>query len=95
MTCASRNWCSFREILALKEFGEQARQDYSSICVYIYGIVDGRTAQVITHSVVGGRGDPVECVCFRDITAVISLTPFFEYDPILLFDSKFIQSSLF
>jgi len=53
--------------------------DYSSI--YVYGIVDGRFNKSIDVKGVGNREDEVYFVPFKDVTAVISDTPFIEYDP--------------
>jgi hypothetical protein len=54
------------------------QQGYSSI--YVYGIVDGKTDKQLD---VEGLGDnaQVYCVPFKDVTAVVSNTPFVEYDP--------------
>ena len=55
------------------------QQEYGSI--YIYGIVDGKINKVIHNNGVGDRNDEVYCVPFKDVTAVVSNTPFEEYDP--------------
>lgn len=53
--------------------------EYSSI--YIYGIVDGRVNKKINAKGLGDRGDEVYCIPFKDVTAIVSNTPFEEYDP--------------
>lgn len=49
--------------------------------VYVYGIVDGYVKDTICGDGVGSRGDEVYCVPQKDITAIVSDTPFQEYDP--------------
>jgi hypothetical protein len=55
------------------------QQEYSSI--YVYGIVDGKINKTISSDGMGNRHDAVYCVPFKDVTAIISNTPFQEYDP--------------
>jgi hypothetical protein len=54
------------------------QQEYSSI--YIYGIVDGRFNGDLSVEGISNNAQ-VYCVPFKDVTAVISNTPFIEYDP--------------
>lgn len=49
--------------------------------VYVYGIVDGQLHKEFKTLGIGDRGDKVSCVPFKDVTAIISYTPFEEYDP--------------
>jgi hypothetical protein len=49
--------------------------------VYIYGIIDGKVNKVFQNTGIGQRGDNVSCVHYKDVTAVVSPTPFEEYDP--------------
>lgn len=53
--------------------------EYNS--VYIYGIVDGRINKTLKTKGIGDRGDEVYCIHFKDVTAIVSNTPFEEYDP--------------
>jgi hypothetical protein len=52
---------------------------YTSL--YVYGIVEGTLSKVWPQQGIGGRNDDVYCVPYKDITAVVSNTPFEEYDP--------------
>jgi hypothetical protein len=49
--------------------------------IYIYGIVDGQVNKDFKESGVGDRNDKVYCIPFKDVTAIVSDTPFVEYDP--------------
>ena len=53
--------------------------DYNSL--YVYGIVDGKIHKTFTTAGIGNRGDKVFCVPFKDVSAIVSLSPFEEYDP--------------
>jgi hypothetical protein len=48
--------------------------------IYMYGIVDGRFTQVFECKGIGVQSD-VTCVPFKDVTAIVSRTPFVEYMP--------------
>ena len=52
--------------------------EYDSI--YIYGIVDGRLDKKLDSKGMGNESE-VYCVPFKDITAIVSNTPFEEYNP--------------
>jgi hypothetical protein len=52
---------------------------YNSI--YIYGIVNGKVNQSFSATGIGNRGDLVYCIPYKDVTAIVSNTPFQEYDP--------------
>jgi uncharacterized membrane-anchored protein YjiN (DUF445 family) len=54
-------------------------QEYGSI--YIYGIVEGKLNSAFNSVGVGERNDKVYCVSYKDVTAIVSNTPFEEYDP--------------
>jgi hypothetical protein len=49
--------------------------------IYIYGIVDGQVATTFDVTGIGDRKDEVYCIPFKDVTAIVSDTPFEEYDP--------------
>ncbi len=53
-------------------------EEHSS--VYIYGIIDGRINKMLNVEGIS-NDNQVYCVPFKDITAVVSSTPFVEYDP--------------
>ena len=55
-------------------------QDEEHSSIYIYGIVDGRVNKMLNAECIG-NSNQVYCVPFKDITAVVSNTPFIEYDP--------------
>lgn len=52
---------------------------YNSI--YVYGIVDGQIRKEFRALGIGNREDKISCVPFKDVTAIVSYTPFQEYDP--------------
>lgn len=52
--------------------------EYESI--YVYGIVDGRLNEKLESKAIGNESE-VYCVPFKDVTAVVSNTPFEEYMP--------------
>jgi uncharacterized membrane-anchored protein YjiN (DUF445 family) len=54
-------------------------QEYESI--YIYGIAEGKLNKEFSSCGVGDRNDKVYCVSYKDVTAIVSNTPFEEYDP--------------
>jgi hypothetical protein len=49
--------------------------------IYIYGIVDGQVHQNFQVLGIGAREEKVYCIPFKDVTAIVSDTPFEEYDP--------------
>jgi hypothetical protein len=49
--------------------------------LYVYGVVDGRFTKRIQGCGIGNRQDDVVAVPFKDVTAIVSETPFEEYDP--------------
>jgi hypothetical protein len=49
--------------------------------IYIYGIVDGQANVSFNVPGIGDRNDTVYCIPFKDVTAIVSETPFEEYDP--------------
>ena len=53
--------------------------EYNSL--YIYGVVDGKVTSTFKNMGIGGRSDSVYCIPFKDISLVVSDTPFQEYDP--------------
>jgi hypothetical protein len=53
--------------------------EYTSL--YVYAIVDGKVRQKVACSGMGARNDEVFGVPFKDVSAIVSLTPFVEYDP--------------
>lgn len=53
--------------------------EYDSI--YIYGIVDRRIDKTFNVKGIGNKEDEVYCIPFKDVTAIVSNTPFEEYDP--------------
>jgi hypothetical protein len=55
------------------------QQEYCSI--YIYGIVDGRFNIGLNVKGISNDNDQAYCVPFKDVTAIVSNTPFIEYDP--------------
>jgi hypothetical protein len=52
---------------------------YNSI--YIYGIVDGRIKENLDVRGIGTRDNEVFNIPYKDVTAIVSNTPFEEYDP--------------
>jgi hypothetical protein len=57
----------------------QELPEYTSM--YVYGIVDGSTTKEFDVNGIGNRSDRIHCIQFKDVTAIVSLTPFMEYDP--------------
>jgi hypothetical protein len=49
--------------------------------IYIYGIVDGSIDANIEAKGIGAKENNIYCIPFKDITAVVSKTPYVEYDP--------------
>jgi hypothetical protein len=49
--------------------------------LYIYGIVNGRFSRRFPDIGIGNRKDEVFPIHFKDVTALVSHTPFIEYDP--------------
>jgi hypothetical protein len=49
--------------------------------MYVYGIVDGNIKETIHINGIGNRNDVVYCIPYKDVTAIVSNTPFEEYDP--------------
>jgi hypothetical protein len=49
--------------------------------IYVYGIVDGNIKISIQAKGIGNRNDEVYCIAYKDVTAIVSNTPFEEYDP--------------
>jgi hypothetical protein len=49
--------------------------------IYIYGIVDGQVNMSFRVTGIGDRNNKVYCIPFKDVTAIVSDTPFEEYDP--------------
>jgi hypothetical protein len=49
--------------------------------IYIYGVVDGQVNRPFQVTGIGDRNDTVYCIPFKDVTAIVSDTPFEEYDP--------------
>jgi hypothetical protein len=49
--------------------------------VYVYGIAEGRYDRSFNVQGIGERNDTVQGIPFKDVTAIISHTPFIEYDP--------------
>jgi hypothetical protein len=49
--------------------------------IYIYGIIDGRFDKDVNAKGLGDGDDKVYFVPFKDVMAVVSNTPFIEYDP--------------
>jgi hypothetical protein len=48
---------------------------------YVYGVIDGKLPKEITIDGIGGRGDKIFGMSFKDISAILSFTPYEEYDP--------------
>jgi hypothetical protein len=53
--------------------------EYNSL--YVYGVVDGKVNKTFEKLGIGQRGDAVYCIPFKDISLVVSDTPFQEYEP--------------
>jgi hypothetical protein len=49
--------------------------------VYVYGVIDGNIKENLDVTGIGDREDKVFSVKFKDISAIVSMTPFEEYDP--------------
>jgi hypothetical protein len=48
---------------------------------YVYGVIDGKLPKEMHIVGIGGRKDIVFAIPFKDISAIVSFTPFEEYDP--------------
>jgi hypothetical protein len=68
---------------------------YNSI--YVYGIIEGKINGDLNIKGIGDREDEVYSIPFKDVSAIVSNTPFEEYDPSeenILNHEKVIQSIL-
>jgi hypothetical protein len=49
--------------------------------IYVYNVIEADNARTFGNIGIGGRGDEVYTVHFRDLAAVVSKTPLVVYDP--------------
>src|SRR5687767_5531093 len=49
--------------------------------VYVYSIIESTEARTFGKFGIGGRGDEVFTVHYRDLAAIVSKTPLVVYDP--------------
>jgi hypothetical protein len=61
--------------------GAPAAEDATNTGVYVYNVIEADQPRTFGNIGIGGRGDEVYTVHFRDLAAVVSKTPLVVYDP--------------